>query len=107
MIKLLRSKPEQAIPNHWRTEKDGYQHSATLNGIKLEITKHAGSPDTYGGNTVIARHFLEREGWQTFFMETYGQAVYDEMRSAVSHEYEKFRADPSEYNRLLKQNSQR
>ena len=89
-------------PRSWNAEKDGTRYSAHLVGIKLEIFKDTGFPETSGGGSVIARHFIERQKWKMFFVDIYGKAQYEEMHKAVSSEYEKFRANPTEYNRRLK-----
>ena len=55
---IITRNPELMI---WEVKSSGVKYSASISGIKLKLTKEAGTRESYGGKTLLARHFLGKE----------------------------------------------
>ncbi len=62
-------------------------YTATIDGIKLELTQHKRTCDSYGGKTLLARHFLGKEEWQNLVKENFGNDIFDEIYEALNLQY--------------------
>jgi hypothetical protein len=59
----------------WRCEKAGINYSISVVDNKIEITKHQGTPESFGGNTLTARRFLEKVNLHNHVRDIYGESV--------------------------------
>ena len=63
----------------WRTTHDGINYSAKIDGIKLELTRDSGTKESYGGKSLLARHFLTKPKWQNHVKEIFGDQIFNEV----------------------------
>ncbi len=64
---------------YWIVTYQGANYSAKIDGIKLELTKDCGTKESFGGKPLLARHFLNKEKWQAYVREVFGEVVFKEI----------------------------
>jgi hypothetical protein len=72
----------------WQSQKGDWCFQAEIIGIKLELSKYmVGKPESYGGRSLLAKHFLEKEKWQSEVVKYFGQEVFNEIYNVVKNNY--------------------
>ena len=71
----------------WQTKKGDKNYSLKIDGIKLYLTRDEGSRQTYGGKTLLGRHFLEKKQWQDLVRENFGSAIFEKVFLIMSSRY--------------------
>jgi hypothetical protein len=79
-------------PTEWRASHQGVNYSARIeiDGIKLELTRDAGTRESYGGKQLLARHFLNKAKWQALVKEQFGEVVFNEIFSQLQKALSEF-----------------
>ena len=75
----------------WEVKRADTYYTASIDGIKLELTKHEGTKESFGGKTLLARHFLEKEKWQKMVEDDFGHELFTEIYSSLKLQYAKYR----------------
>ena len=75
---------------YWTVTYQGANYSAKINGIKLELTKDCGTKEFFGGKQLLARHFLNKEKWQAYVLEVFGDVVFNEIFNLLQEAQSEF-----------------
>ena len=67
----------------WRATKNGWNYSAQLTGIKLQVWRDEGSRATAGGKILTARQILEKPNRQDYLKNIFGDATFNEIMFAL------------------------
>lgn len=67
----------------WRATKDNKNYSISFDNHLIEFTKDEGSPETYGGKSMLAKKFLQSDKWQQHVKDIFGAAILDEVIAAA------------------------
>lgn len=86
-------------PLIWRATVQGIHYTARIDGIHLELTRDAGTPESFGGKRLLARHFLQKPVWQERVRQQFGDAtaqqIYQALAQAQAALEKSLSADPS------------
>jgi len=75
---------EFGVKHYWRTTVGRENYAITLQGNLVRLTKHSGTPESFGGNDVPISRFLRSKKLQQHVKEIFGEAALNEVLSAVS-----------------------
>ena len=63
----------------WRASHEGINYTAKVDGIKLELTRESGTRESFGGKSLLAKHFLNKAKWQDHVKQFFGEHIYSEI----------------------------
>ena len=75
----------------WDSKCGEWFFSAEINGIKLELSRHKGTRESYGGKSLLARHFLEKVKWQNHVKENFGEEIFEEIFNTMKQNYDDYK----------------
>ena len=70
------------MPN-WKKSIDGVNYTIEVRENCLEFTRDEGSPESYGGNSILAKKFITSNKWKSHVKEIFGQQVLLEVLNAA------------------------
>lgn len=63
--------------NNWHAKVGDVNYEIQLTATRIEFSKHSGTPESYGGNSMPYPRFLRREKWQRHVSEVFGAEVLE------------------------------
>lgn len=78
----------------WHTTQQGVHYSARIDGGYLELTRDTGTPESFGAKRLLARHFLQKERWQTLVKQQFGDAVFTQIYQQLAQHLDKHSLTP-------------